>query len=1094
MTEEEVVKIRNSMPDKPVVEPVDERTVLVFNLCKGFKHGSIPYWAKALDVMSEKTGAFKVVHSADMKIFSSESLQQFDAICFNNTTKLTPDASQQRAIMDFIKSGKGIAGIHAATDNFYDWPEGKEMMGGVFTGHPWTANGTWAVKIDEPDHPLMKPFAEKGFKINDEIYRTAPPLYSRKNQRVLMSLDMSDPTTKNAKGVKPSDMDTGITWIKRVGKGRLFYCSLGHNNHLTWNKPVLEHFLAGIQYALGDLHVDDSIPPATLDVEKLDTLIGEMKAYDWSKNRVPLIQLETLIKEHYSNPETLSLIESKLDDMLTSDMSPATIDFVCRKLAVIGSEASVKPLLLLLDDPKTANQCCFALEKIASPAVDQGLLKKLNTVKDTDVKIGIINTLGVRGSEDAVAPLGNLVRSPDNKIASAAVRALGQIPSRSAVDMLSLSSKRTENTALKTELQDALLGCSQKMAQMDASYRTASNTRNMYRDLYAENNASLIRVAAFRALIHSGHPDSDDLLLAAVQDKDSVVRSAAAQILSDFDDEQVLKSAAAMLLDLPDEAKVQLITALSESPKKEGVEQIVKLVGSENQSVRLAVYTAISKMGDTAMVPVLAEAAGKSTDRREREAVQSALNLMDAPDVDSTIVRMISETAENPDAEQATIALIRSAADRQIADAPEVLFRVAMSESKRAALEAVRALQKLAGPEYMEEMVQLLADRPSKSTEEATVVIAGRIPDENSRTDLLEQTYLEVGQSTTVKVSILRVFGHLGCAKVVPLIRKAYAGSDNEIKTAAFRAMVNWRGDAFIDEVKSLAENEQEEKTKILALRGYIRMLTEHSTMEQSEIVKALIATYPLATRSEEQQLVISAIGNYGNRQALEFVTVALKESALKAEAELSAVSICEKIATRDYASVKDILEQIDTQTTNKLLKKRIRALADKMAKVKGFVLGWQYSGPYQKANMNSDSLVDQVFAPEQNPGQCKWLELPAMTDASRPWMLDLKWIDSANSRVVYLKTTVVSEREVAAILAVGSDDSVKIWLNGTVVHSNKTSRGVDPRQDIANVKLQKGNNELLVKVTQGSGDWAFCMEILDNTSNPLEGIKVVAW
>jgi hypothetical protein len=73
-----------------------------------------------------------------------------------------------------------------------------------------------------------------------------------------MSLDTSDETTKNAEDVRPDDMDTGISWIKPVGKGRLFYCSLGHNNHLTWNKPVLEHYLAGIQYALGDYNVDDT--------------------------------------------------------------------------------------------------------------------------------------------------------------------------------------------------------------------------------------------------------------------------------------------------------------------------------------------------------------------------------------------------------------------------------------------------------------------------------------------------------------------------------------------------------------------------------------------------------------------------------------------------------------------------------------------------------------------------------------------------------------------------------------------------------------------------------------------------------------------
>jgi len=278
VTDDEEAKMRSAMPDKPVVKPARPRTMLVFSLCNGFKHKSIPYWDKALGIMAEKTGAFTVEYSVDMAVFTPESLSRFDAVCLNNTTKLTFTDDQKKALMDFIKGGKGIVGIHAATDNFDDWPEASEMMGGTFTGHPWGHTGTWAIKIDDPNHPLTVPFGGKGFSISDEIYRTAPPYYSRAKQRVLMSLDMSDEATKTAKGITPQDSDTGISWIKRYGKGRLFYCSLGHNYPLTWTTPVLEHYLAGIQYAMGDLKADDRpLAAATVTVcdEKTTTDSGQ---------------------------------------------------------------------------------------------------------------------------------------------------------------------------------------------------------------------------------------------------------------------------------------------------------------------------------------------------------------------------------------------------------------------------------------------------------------------------------------------------------------------------------------------------------------------------------------------------------------------------------------------------------------------------------------------------------------------------------------------------------------------------------------------------------------------------------------------------
>ncbi|NLK40483.1 MAG: ThuA domain-containing protein, partial [Planctomycetes bacterium] len=70
VTNEEIAKMRQAMPDKPVVQPERPRRMLVFSLCKGFNHSSIPYWAKALDIMAEKTGAFAVEHSTDMSVFT----------------------------------------------------------------------------------------------------------------------------------------------------------------------------------------------------------------------------------------------------------------------------------------------------------------------------------------------------------------------------------------------------------------------------------------------------------------------------------------------------------------------------------------------------------------------------------------------------------------------------------------------------------------------------------------------------------------------------------------------------------------------------------------------------------------------------------------------------------------------------------------------------------------------------------------------------------------------------------------------------------------------------------------------------------------
>jgi len=268
LSAQEIEKIAAALPSKAVVE-AKPRKMLVFWRCEGFFHGSIPVVNKALEMMGKKTGVYEVVITDDYSVFTPEKLKQFDAVCLNNTVglKFNPQETADRckSLMDFVKGGKGIIGIHAATDNFreapYEWPEGMEMMGGKFTGHPWGSGDTVAIKIDQPNHPLMAPFKGKGFKVKEEIYRTEPPVYSRSKQLVLMSLDMSDPNTRNVKGFKDSDLDTGISWVKNVGEGRVFYCSLGHNDEILMNEAILQHYLAGIQFAFGDYKVDTKPKP-----------------------------------------------------------------------------------------------------------------------------------------------------------------------------------------------------------------------------------------------------------------------------------------------------------------------------------------------------------------------------------------------------------------------------------------------------------------------------------------------------------------------------------------------------------------------------------------------------------------------------------------------------------------------------------------------------------------------------------------------------------------------------------------------------------------------------------------------------------------
>jgi len=506
VTAEEVQKIERALPRRATVRTTEHRKLLVFWRCEGFFHTSIPVVNKALELMGGKTGAYDVVITDDYSVFTPQNLSQFDAVCLNNTTglKFDPKETPERckALMDFVKSGKGIVGVHAATDNFNQWPEGREMMGGKFTGHPWGGGGTWAIKIDEPDHPLMRAFRGKGFKINDEIYRTDPPLYSRDKQLVLMSLDVSDPTTRNVKDFKPTDTDTGISWIKTVGRGRVFYCSLGHNDHIFWNRAILRHYLDGIQFAFGDYKVDTNPKPIVssgkgTEMAELQELLEKVKTYDWGQSRLALTEVSDIIKKAHGSSAELRRIEKSLLGVLTSDSKRAGKQFVCRELSIIGTGQSVSVLANMLTDEETSDMARYALERIPGTAVNEALRGALRKAKGKP-KIGIINSLGQRRDRRAVRALGRLVGNSDKTVATAAAAALGQIADSRATKALA-QAKDKATGKLQMVVLDSYLRCAD---QLVADGKKAEAVA-IYKELQKPEMPKPIRTAALTGMLNA---------------------------------------------------------------------------------------------------------------------------------------------------------------------------------------------------------------------------------------------------------------------------------------------------------------------------------------------------------------------------------------------------------------------------------------------------------------------------------------------------------------------------------------------------------------------------------------------------------------
>ncbi len=271
VTPDKLAKISDAVSKQHAVDSDKKRHLLVFSFTNGFRHGSIPVGVASMRLLGETTGAFEVTHTEDFSIFEPESLARFDAVLMLNTTgrifrpskkvfetlsaaeKADADKTEQRlkdSLAAFVRSGKGLAGFHSATDTYKDWDLYNQMMGGAFAGHPWGSRSIVGVRIDDPQNRLTRVFGARSFEIQDEIYQFRDDTCHRDHQRVLLSLD---PELTDLKRGQRDNGDYPISWVRDFGKGRVFYSSLGHNDAIFWNEKILTFYLAGLQFALGDL-------------------------------------------------------------------------------------------------------------------------------------------------------------------------------------------------------------------------------------------------------------------------------------------------------------------------------------------------------------------------------------------------------------------------------------------------------------------------------------------------------------------------------------------------------------------------------------------------------------------------------------------------------------------------------------------------------------------------------------------------------------------------------------------------------------------------------------------------------------------------
>jgi len=223
--------------------------------------------------------------------------------------------------------------------------------------------------------------------------------------------------------------------------------------------------------------------------------------------------------------------------------------------------------------------------------------------------------------------------------------------------------------------------------------------------------------------------------------------------------------------------------------------------------------------------------------------------------------------------------------------------------------------------------------------------------------------------------------------------------------------------------------------------------------------------------------------------KALALIDPYLKDPQLQAEAVLATVQIANRVRETDPKRAKTALKNVLAVSKDKRLRHRAQGIINHIEQYEDHILVWQVAGPFLKKGKTARDVFDAAYAPEKPDADVKWKRL---TKGLRVWNVDLEATFGAKDRcAAYLRTRVWSPAEQDARLEMGSDDAIKAWVGGKLVHAKYAGRGLRIRNDVVKVKLRQGWNDLLLKVVDNSGQWEFCCRVRKPDGSAIEGLKI---
>jgi HEAT repeat protein len=809
---------------------------------------------------------------------------------------------------------------------------------------------------------------------------------------------------------------------------------------------------------------------ALANAMSVDEALGRLKTYKLGQENEAISTIRDAAVGSFGDTEARRKLATGLAAILESDATNDAKHFACRQLTLIATEEQVPALAKLLTNQELSQMARYALAGVPGEAVDRALIDALGRTEGAN-KLGIVNTLGNRRTAVAVEPLMGLLQAQQKDVAVEAAKALGRMGTPAAAQALEKALKSFDG-ANRDIVADACLACADRLLA-DGNRELAAAT---YERILGSDLPVYVRGAALKGFAAASSEDKAAArIVSALKGNEKQLQIAAGQAAGDIRGSEAGRVFAASLPDLSAQSQMLLIRALAKRGDRAALAAVTTACRSKDTGVREAALEALGVLGDAMSIPVLLRAATQGAETEQVAARKSLIGLR-GENINGALLSRLNDANEKEIAE-----IIGVAASRNAVETVPALLKTARSDNRQVRSASIDGLQELAAAEHVPALVELLATTNAgdrNQVRKMLVAVAHRCKAEKQASQGLvaKQDTVKDGEGRS---SLLLALGELGDDSALPLLRKSLDDGQEGIQRAAITALSGWPNAAPQADLLRVARDGKNSAHQVLALRGYIDLAGRADSMKPEEKVQCYKTALSLAPNAAEKKKVFAVLTNVKTVEAMQLAVSCVPNEQVKEEAALATVTIAKDVYAGNAGPVKVALGLVVAASVRTTTKEQAQKLLDEIGATRSYLVNWEVAGPYMEKDKNYSQLFDIPFGPEMQKAKVEWRKMPVSTNGQHPAYCDLlKELNGGEQRVAYLRTQIESDDLKPVMLEIFSDDGVKAWLNGKVVHSNNVARPISPQPDRVTTTLQKGTNRLMLKVTQNNLPWGAIVRV----------------